>query len=56
MKDLQKIIGLFIFIFVVGSAVIIYSINHKLEPKKQEEVITISKDSIDQIDKSKKII
>ncbi|MFD2566963.1 hypothetical protein [Pseudotenacibaculum haliotis] len=47
MKDLRKIIALFIFIFVVGTAITIASINNKLEQKNTIETVEISKDSTD---------
>jgi len=44
-KDLRKIIALFLFIFVVGTAIIIGSINQKLDKPNSKEQIEISKDS-----------
>lgn len=45
MKDLRKIIALFLFIFVMGTAVIIGSINNKLDKPSSKEQTEISKDS-----------
>ena len=45
MKDLRKIIALFLFIFVVGTAIIIGSINQRLDKPSQKDSTEISKDS-----------
>jgi hypothetical protein len=45
MKDLRKIIALFLFIFIVGTAIIIGSINQKLDQPNTKDSIEISKDS-----------
>jgi hypothetical protein len=55
-KDLRKIIALFIFIFVVGTAVIIGSINQKLDEKSNKETVEISKDSLELEAKEKKTV
>jgi hypothetical protein len=44
-KDVRKIIALFLFIFIVGTAIIIGSINQKLDQPNSKEQTEISKDS-----------
>lgn len=55
-KDLRKIIALFLFIFVVGTAVIIGSINQKLDQNQTKETVEISKDSTQSELKEKKTV
>jgi hypothetical protein len=55
-KDLRKIIALFLFIFVVGTAVIIGSINQKLDSNQTQETVEISKDSTQSESKEKKTV
>ena len=55
-KDLRKIIALFLFIFVVGTAVIIGSINQKLDSNQTKETVEISKDSTQSESKEKKTV
>lgn len=55
-KDLRKIIALFLFIFVVGTAVIIGSINKKLDSNQTKETVEISKDSAQSESKEKKTV
>jgi hypothetical protein len=55
-KDLRKIIALFLFIFVVGTAVIIGSINNKLDSNQSKETVEISKDSAQSESKEKKTV
>ena len=55
-KDLRKIIALFLFIFVVGTAVILGSINHKLDTNQTQETVEISKDSTQSELKEKKTV
>ena len=38
MKDLRKIIALFLLIFVTGTIVTLVSINNKLEEPRKEEI------------------
>ncbi len=56
MKDLRKIIALFIFIFVVGTTITLVSINHKLENKNTKETVEVSKDSTESFSKDKKTV
>ena len=55
-KNLRKIIGLFIFIFVAGTTVTIMSIQKKLVKKDTTELVVISKDSAKPLLKSKKTV
>jgi hypothetical protein len=55
-KDLRKIIALFLFIFVVGTAIIIGSINQKLDQPNSKEHIEISKDSAKSVTEQKKTV
>ena len=56
MKDLRKIIALFIFIFIVGTAITIASINNKLDKNSTKETVEISKDSTQSLSKEKKTV
>ena len=56
MKDLRKIIGLFIFIFVVGTTITLISINKKLDKKTPIETVEISKDSAKSVSHYKKTV
>ena len=56
MKDLRKIIALFLFIFAVGTGIIIGSVNQKLEETKSVQKIEISKDSTHADSKLKKTV
>ena len=56
MKDLRKIIALFIFIFVVGTAITLVSINKKLDKENSIQPTEISKDSTDSIYKTPKTV
>ena len=55
-KDLRKIIAFFLFIFVVGTAVIIGSINQKLDHNNSQETVEILKDSTNYELKEKKTV
>ena len=46
MKDLRKIIALFIFIFLIGVGIIVGSINQKLDETKTVEYTEVSKDTL----------
>ena len=56
MKNLRKIIALFLFIFLVGTGIIIGSINQKLDETKSVEKTEISKDSTLSKEKAKKSV
>ena len=45
MKELKKIIALFLMIFVIGSTVIVVSVNQKLNSDQIKKTEEISKDS-----------
>jgi len=55
-KNLRKIIALFIFIFVVGTAITIVSINKKLDTNTPKETVEISKDSTESKKKDQKTV
>lgn len=46
MKNLRKIIALFLLIFITGTVVTIISINKKLDKNTSPQTVEISKDSI----------
>lgn len=46
MKNLRKIIALFLLIFITGTVVTIISINKTLEKSASPETVEVSKDSI----------
>ena len=56
MKDLRKIIALFFIIFLIGTGIIIGSINKKLDDPKPVENTEISKDSTESEVKGKKTV
>jgi len=53
LKNVRKIIGLFIFIFVAGTTITIMSIQKKLDKKDATELVVISKDSSKSLLKNK---
>tara|TARA_R110002072_G_scaffold129809_3_gene268439 strand:+ start:32005 stop:32175 length:171 start_codon:yes stop_codon:yes gene_type:complete len=55
-KDLRKIIALFIFIFVTGTTVTLFSINKKLDKKNPQEIVKVSKDSSSSFLRDKKTV
>jgi len=55
-KDLRKIIAVFIFIFVIGTAVTLFSINKKLDKKNPQEIEKVSKDSSSSFLRDKKTV
>jgi len=45
MKNLRKIVALFLFIFITGILVTVISVNRTLEKKTPVEVVEVSPDS-----------
>ena len=56
MKDLHKIIALFILIFVIGTTITLVSINHKLDKKNATETVEFSKDSTQVLSNDRKTV
>ncbi|MFY0628871.1 MAG: hypothetical protein JXR05_00740 [Flavobacteriaceae bacterium] len=56
MKDLRKIIALFILIFIAGTTITLVSINKKLDHKTPQETVEVSKDSTHSLEKEKKTV
>ena len=55
-KDLRKIIAVFIFTFVIGTTVTLFSINKKLDKKNPQEIVKVSKDSSSSFLRDKKTV
>jgi len=56
MKNLKKIIALFLLIFITGTVVTIISINKTLEKNTSPETVEVSKDSIKDQKNDKKAV
>ncbi len=56
MKNLRKIIALFLLIFITGTVVTIISINKTLEKSTSPETVEVSKDSITDPKNDKKAV
>lgn len=56
MKNLRKIIALFLLIFVTGTVVTIISINKTLDKSTSPQTVEISKDSIKDTNNDKKAV
>lgn len=54
MKDLRKIISLFLAIFVIGVLVTFFSVRKTLDKTNQIEKVEISQDSISSFSKNKR--
>tara|TARA_R110002073_G_scaffold123234_1_gene266768 strand:+ start:63338 stop:63508 length:171 start_codon:yes stop_codon:yes gene_type:complete len=55
-KDLRKIIALFILIFVIGTTITLVSIDKQLDKKNATETVEFSKDSTKVSLKNKKTV
>lgn len=56
MKNLRKIIALFILIFIAGTTITLVSINKKLDHNTPDKTVEVSKDSTHSFKKEKETV